>query len=260
MSQPFYQVDAFTDHIFGGNPAGVCPLEQWLPDAVMQNIAMENNVAETAFFVKEEDQFHLRWFTPVVEVDLCGHATLGASWVIFNKLGYSSNEIRFRSRSGWLTVTRSGDLLTLDFPADTIAPASPPAGLVAALGVNPIDVLKGKTDWMIVVETQKEVESLTPDMEALMKIPCRGVMVTAKGDSVDFVSRFFAPQSGVPEDPVTGSAHTSLTPYWAAKLGKSDLHAMQLSKRKGHLTLKLSGDRVFISGTAQLYLKGEIYF
>ena len=260
MSYSFYQVDAFSDHIFGGNPAGVCPLESWLPDEVMQNIAMENNLAETAFFIKEDDNFHVRWFTPAVEVDLCGHATLGTSWVIFNILGYTGSEIRFRSRSGWLTVTRTGDLLTLDFPADTLSRLEPPAGLIEAMGVRSVDVLKGKTDWMIVVGTQQEVESLNPDLGALMKVPCRGVMVTAKGDTVDFVSRFFAPRSGVPEDPVTGSAHTSLTPYWAGKLGKNEMKAMQLSKRKGNLELKFSGERVFISGKANLYLQGEIFF
>lgn len=259
MVLPLFQIDAFTDHIFGGNPAGVCPLEQWLPDEIMQNIAMENNLAETAFFVREDDHFHLRWFTPAVEVDLCGHATLGASWVIFNLLGHEGTEIRFQSRSGWLTVSRQDDLLTLDFPADTIVPAAAPAGLIEAIGVKPIEVLKGKTDWMIVVATQKEVENLTPDMGALMNIPCRGVIVTARGDTVDFVSRFFGPQSGVPEDPVTGSAHTSLTPYWAKILGKNRMFAVQLSKRQGHLENRLSGDRVFISGKARLYLKGEIY-
>lgn len=260
MTQPFYQVDAFTDHLFGGNPAGVCPLDQWLPEEVMQKIAMENNLAETAFFVREEDHFHIRWFTPVTEVDLCGHATLGTAWVIFNKMGYAEPLLTFRSRSGWLTVTQSNGTMTLDFPADRIAPATPPPGLTDSMGVAPLEVYKGKTDWMVVVATQGEVERLDPDMGLLSKIPCRGVMVTSRGVQVDFVSRFFGPQSGVPEDPVTGSAHTSLTPYWADKLGKSRMSAMQLSKRQGLLTVELKGDRVFISGQARLYLQGTIAY
>jgi PhzF family phenazine biosynthesis protein len=255
-----FQVDAFTDRLFGGNPAAVCPLNEWLPDAVMQAIAMENNLAETAFFIKDGDHFRIRWFTPVVEVDLCGHATLASAWVIFNKLGWPHGEIRFMSRSGWLAVKRTGDLLTLDFPADTISVADPPGELLDSLGIAPLETLKGKTDWMVIVGSEAEVLNLKPNLGLMTELTGRGVIVTAPGDSVDFVSRFFAPQSGVPEDPVTGSAHTTLAPYWGKRLGKSTMTARQLSHRQGHLTCTLHGDRVEISGEARLYLEGEVFW
>jgi len=254
-----YQVDAFTDHQFGGNPAAVCPLDEWLPDTTMQLIAMENNLAETAFFVKQEDIFHIRWFTPVLEVDLCGHATLASAFIIFEKLDYQGAKISFLSKSGLLSVSRKNYLLTLDFPCDSIRSFTPSSELIKSIGIHPIESYQGKTDWMLLLGSQKEVENLQPDLNAMGKIESRGIIVTAKGDEVDFVSRFFAPQSGIPEDPVTGSAHTTLAPFWAERLGKTELTALQLSKRKGHLWCKVSENRVEISGNAKLYMTGEIY-
>jgi len=258
MEIPIYQIDAFTDHLFGGNPAAVCPLAEWLPDEIMQRIAAENNLAETAFFTRENDHFHIRWFTPVVEVDLCGHATLATAHTLYAHLGFTENEIRFISRSGWLKVRKNEDRLTLDFPADPVAPAEPPEELIASLGFRPTETFKGKTDWMVILRNQKEVEAIHPNLNLMTEVTGRGVIVTAPGKEVDFVSRFFAPQSGVPEDPVTGSAHTTLAPFWGKRLGKQELTAIQVSKRRGHLTCRLNGDRVEISGKAVTYLIGEI--
>ena len=258
MTIRMYQVDAFADELFHGNPAAVCPLESWLPDETMQKIAMENNLAETAFFVKENDRFRLRWFTPAVEVDLCGHATLATAYVLFEIDRFTGPLIEFDSRSGPLTVRRDGDRLTLDFPADSVVPVDLPAGLAEALGARPLEVYKGKTDYLLVFGSQAEIEALAPDFGLLGKIPARGIIVTAKGDEADFVSRFFAPQVGINEDPVTGSAHTTLIPFWAARLGKSEIEAVQLSKRRGRLWVKNLGKRVEISGHARLYLRGEI--
>ncbi len=261
-----YQLDAFTDRLFAGNPAAVVPLINWLPDEQMQQIAAENNLAETAFYVKTDGntQFHIRWFTPTVEVDLCGHATLAASHVVFHlEEKVEANEITFESRSGSLKVCKGADgWLTLDFPADvaTKANVQPPA-LATSLGEKPLAVFKGKTDYMLVYENQAQIEALDPDFREMATVPARGVIVTAPGDAdsgVDFVSRFFGPQSGVDEDPVTGSAHTTLVPYWAEQLGKTDLTARQVSKRGGYLRCKLLNDRVDISGQVQLYLTGEI--
>lgn len=256
---PIYQVDAFTTELFGGNPAAVCPLPEWLPDEIMQRIAMENNLAETAFFVKSGDHYHLRWFTPVVEVDLCGHATLATAWVLFNELGHSSNTVSFNSRSGILTVTRSGNELTLDFPADEFTEVPLTLELTGAFSEKPVAVFKGKTDYMFVFADEATIATMVPDMARINQISARGVMVTARGNNVDFVSRFFAPQSGIDEDPATGSAHTTLTPYWSKVLGKKTMKAIQLSPRKGYLTCVEQGNRVAISGEAQLYLRGEIY-
>jgi predicted PhzF superfamily epimerase YddE/YHI9 len=253
-----YQVDAFTGELFRGNPAAVCPLDRWLPDATMQKIAMENNLAETAFFVREGERFRIRWFTPAVEVDLCGHATLATAYVIFEVEKFAGPVIEFDSRSGRLTVRRDGSRLTLNFPADEIVPAVLPPGMVEALGAAPLETYRGRTDYLLVYGAQAEIEALAPDFGRLVRVEARGVIVTAKGVQADFVSRFFAPQVGIDEDPVTGSAHTTLTPYWAAKLGKSELEAVQLSKRRGWLRVKAAGDRVEISGRARLYLRGEI--
>ena len=253
-----YQVDAFTDHLFGGNPAAVVHLHEWLPATTMQLIAMENNLSETAFFVQEGDIFHIRWFTPVVEVDLCGHATLASAFILFEKLNFQGDKITFSSRSGPLSVSKKDGLLTLDFPCDSYKPFRPPLELLNSLGFQPIEAYKGKTDWMFLLSSQKEVQDFQPDLNTMEKIDCRGIIITAKGDEVDFVSRFFAPQSGVPEDPVTGSAHTTLAPYWAEKLGKKELTALQLSKRKGQLWCKVSGNRVEISGNARIFMTGEI--
>lgn len=258
MALRLYQIDAFASELFRGNPAGVCPLEAWLPDALMQNIAMENNVAETAFYVRTRDRFRIRWFTPAVEVDLCGHATLAAAYVIFTYDRFSADEIVLDSRSGELRVRRAGDFLTLDFPVDPLRPAAEPDGLSEALGAKPKEIFLGKTDVLAVFSSRAEIEAMKPDFRKLAGIKARGVIVTALGGEVDFVSRFFAPQVGIDEDPVTGSAHTSLAPYWAAKLGKMEMTAKQLSRRGGFLKVRLNGARVEISGQARTYLEGRI--
>jgi PhzF family phenazine biosynthesis protein len=259
MNLPIFQVDAFTDHLFGGNPAAVVPLEKWLPDLTMQNIASENNLSETAFFVKESSGYHIRWFTPLAEVSLCGHATLASAHVLFNHLDFSANLLEFQSGSGILRVKREGEMLTLDFPSDRLREIDPPDDVIHAIGMPPMKALQGRTDFMLVYSSQEEIEQIKPDMNLLLKTNARGVIITAPGKDVDFVSRFFAPQVGVPEDPVTGSAHTTLTPYWSNRLNKLSLQAIQLSKRKGHLTLKMTGDRVEISGKAVTYLEGKIF-
>lgn len=257
-----YQVDAFTDHVFGGNPAAVCILNHWLPSSIMQSIALENNLSETAFLVKESDQYHIRWFTPTVEVDLCGHATLAAAHILFENNLVPGVAIDFFSqRSGLLQVQKTeNDLITLNFPADHLTDVHHDEHLIAPFSIAPQKVYKGKTDYLMVYQQEGEVRALEVDFTALAKIDCRGVIVTAKGDFVDFVSRFFAPQSGVDEDPVTGSAHTTLTPYWSKVLDKKVLTAQQISSRLGSLKVEDAGDRVKISGTAITYLKGEIYF
>jgi PhzF family phenazine biosynthesis protein len=258
MQIPLYHVDAFADTLFTGNPAAVCPLDEWLPDKIMQQIAFENNLAETAFFVRNADGFDIRWFTPLVEVDLCGHATLASAHVIFNHLGWDNSTIDLKSRSGKLVVTREGEMIILNFPADIIKPSDPPELLLKSLNIVPLESYSGKTDFMLVLASQKEVELLDPDFELMKKSGGRGVIVTAKGETVDFVSRFFGPQVGVNEDPVTGSAHTTLTPYWSEKLGKKELTALQLSKRKGRLWCKDLGERTEIAGKAVTYMIGSI--
>jgi len=255
---PIYQVDAFAEERFTGNPAAVVPLTQWLPDALMQKIAMENNLSETAFFIPEGNNFAIRWFTPAVEVKLCGHATLATSHVIFHHLNYVAEEILFSSKSGQLRVMRDGDLLVLDFPADNYTAAPTPVGLEEAIGAIPAEVYKGKTDYLLVFPSQEMIEALRPDLRKLSELPVRGIICTAPGKGVDFVSRFFAPAAGVDEDPVTGSAHTTLTPYWSQRLGKQAMHAIQLSKRKGILRVKMAGERVHIAGRAVSYLIGQI--
>jgi PhzF family phenazine biosynthesis protein len=258
MKTKLYHVDAFARKLFSGNPAGVCPLEQWLPDAVMQNIAMENNLAETAFFVPVENGYHIRWFTPWVEVDLCGHATLAASHVIFAHLKYPDKEIRFRSRSGELRVRREANMLILNFPTDELYPVTLPGIIAEALGISPVEAYKGKTDYLLVYDTQEQVEKITPDFNMLLKGDARGIIVTAPGKESDFVSRFFGPNVGINEDPVTGSAHTSLIPYWSGRLRKTELSAIQLSARRGYLACKYLNDRVEIGGEAVTYLTGDI--
>jgi PhzF family phenazine biosynthesis protein len=258
MKLPIYHIDAFTDKLFCGNPAAVVPLTNWLSDETMLNIAAENNLAETAFYVKTEDGFDLRWFTPTIEVDLCGHATLAAAYVVFNLQNYEGEEIRFNTRSGILTVKAEDNWLTLDFPVDQYQIAVPPPALVESLNTTMVEVYKGKTDYLVVLDSEEEVKNLDFDIIVLSTIPARGIIITASGDDVDFVSRFFAPQSGIDEDPVTGSAHTTLIPYWADKLDKKVLTAKQLSKRGGYLKCEIADDRVNISGQARLYLQGEI--
>ncbi|MGC3943520.1 MAG: PhzF family phenazine biosynthesis protein [Chryseolinea sp.] len=259
MTLRIYQVDAFTDHVFGGNPAAVCPLDHWIDEQLMQNIAMENNLAETAFIVNKGGQVEIRWFTPTVEVDLCGHATLGAAYALFQFEGHKGDEINFMSpRSGKLTVRRDGDRLTMNFPADVFSKIQASEGLTAGVSIKPVEVYRGKTDYMFVYENERDVSSVIPDFAEIAKLACRGVIVTAPGNEVDFVSRFFAPQSGVNEDPVTGSAHTTLTPYWSKRLNKNTLSAAQLSGRRGQLVCTNLNDRVEISGSARSYLRGEI--
>jgi len=260
MRQKIYQVDAFTDKVFSGNPAAVCPRNEWLSDAMMQQIAMENNLAETAFYVKQNDQYELRWFTPTEEVDLCGHATLAAAYVLFYHEGFQGDTIRFYSpRSGPLTVSRRGDLLTLNFPTDTYKQIELFEKISACFDVKPQQAYKGKTDYMLVFENEDVIKNIKPAFHVISKIEARGIIITAPGNKVDFVSRFFAPQTGVHEDHVTGSAHTTLTPYWAKRLGKNSLNAIQLSERKGHLHCVYQNDRVEISGQAKLYMIGELF-
>jgi PhzF family phenazine biosynthesis protein len=259
MKIKMYQVDAFTNKLFGGNPAAVCILDKWLDDALMQSIGAENNLAETAFIVKNDIGYDIRWFTPAVEVDLCGHATLASAHVVFNYPGHSGNEVIFESpRSGTLKVTRDGQLLTLDFPTDVFEMIKTPSALIKGLGAEPLETWKGKTDYMAVYGSQREIAELVPDFTLLAMLEGRGVIVTAPGIDADFVSRFFAPQSGIDEDPVTGSAHTTLTPYWANRLGRNDLSAIQISARKGYLSCRHLGDRVHISGHAVTYMSAEI--
>lgn len=254
---PIYQIDAFTRKVFGGNPAAVCPLEEWLPEAVMQAIAAENNLAETAFFVPRGREFEIRWFTPEVEVDLCGHATLAAAYVILNELGSPNNYVHFHSQSGLLKVYRKHDYLELDFPSRPPQPAEYPPGLIAGLGATPQHILRSR-DYVCVYETVEEVAALEPRFEELAKLDVLGIIATAPGTDADFVSRFFAPGAGVNEDPVTGSAHSTLIPYWAERLGKQKMFARQISKRGGELFCELHGERVRIGGYAVPYLKGEI--
>lgn len=256
---PLYQVDAFTDRVFGGNPAAVCPLERWLPDEVLQAVAAENNLSETAYFVRDGEAYELRWFTPQVEVDLCGHATLATAHVLFERLGYAKPSIVFTTRkAGHLSVRRSGDLLTLDFPARPPQRREPLIGLTEALGATPTETWQAR-DVMALFADAEQVRALKPDFGALAKLDAWAVIVTAPGDAgVDFVSRFFAPAKGVPEDPVTGSAHCTLTPYWAGRLGKTSLYARQVSKRGGTLWCTDNGERVEIAGRAATYLEGTI--
>lgn len=255
---PLYQIDAFTGVPFSGNPAAVCPLEDWLDDALMGKIAAENNLSETAFFVPEGESFHLRWFTPKMEVDLCGHATLAAAHLILDRLRPRSNAVRFETRSGVLEVTRDGDRLTMDFPAWPPEPVVPPPLLLASLGGDAVDVLAVERDYIVVFDAAATVRNLKPHMAGLSDLDRYGVIVTAPGQGCDYVCRFFAPSKGVPEDPVTGSAQCSLVPYWAGRLGKDDLCARQLSARGGELFCKNQGDRVRISGHAVFYMEGTI--
>ncbi len=259
MKLKIFQVDAFTDKVFSGNPAAVCPLNEWLPDDVMQNIAQENNLAETAFYVKDGDRYQIRWFTPTVEVDLCGHATLGSAHVLFQHENYVGDEITFFSpRSGVLKVSKNMDLLTLDFPADIYSKIDWPTDRHAGFNFIPKEAYQGKTDYLLVFDSEDQIKKIVPNYAVISTWKVRGAIVTASGNQVDFVSRFFAPQSGVNEDPVTGSAHTTLTPYWSKQLGKTELTAIQLSERKGNLRCKNLGNRVQISGHARTYLTGEI--
>ena len=259
MKLPLYWVDAFTRQAFAGNPAAVVPLTDWLPDALMQQIAFENGLAETAFFVRTgPGRHHLRWFTPAVEVDLCGHATLATGHILFNELGQPGNLVTFDTRSGPLTVRRlEQGLLEMDFPARPAAAAPAPPEIIRGLGATPEFVGKAR-DYLCVFPTEEQVRALNPDFATLGRLDVVGIIATAPGRDCDFVSRFFAPRVGIPEDPVTGSTHCTLVPYWAQRLGKNSLHARQISPRGGELFCTLAGDRVQVAGRAVLYLRGEI--
>jgi PhzF family phenazine biosynthesis protein len=257
MTIPYYEVLAFTDRSFAGNPAGICILKEWLPDALMQRIAAENNLAETAFLIDRGEFFDIRWLAPTAEIDLCGHATLASAHVLFQHLGHAGNSLRFQSRSGELTVDQNGDRLVLDFPSRPASPCEAPPWLADSLGAQPKEVFKGR-DYMAVFERPEEVSAVKPDFARLSTIDAQGVFVTAPGNDCDFVSRYFAPSVGVPEDPVTGSIHCTLIPYWSNRLGKKKLHARQLSPRSGELFCEDRGDRVGIGGTAVTYLEGTI--
>lgn len=258
MRIPIYQIDAFTERLFAGNPAAVCPLESWLEDRLLQAIAAENNLSETAFLVPSPEGYHLRWFTPTVEVDLCGHATLASAYVVFHYLRPTLDEAVFQTRSGRLSVRRQGDWLEMDLPSRPPEPAEPPTGLIEALGAAPHQVWKSR-DYLAVYETEQQVRELAPEMSALARVDMFAVIVTAPGEQADFVSRFFAPSGGVPEDPVTGSAHCTLTPYWAARLGKTELRALQVSPRGGEILCRLRDSRVLLRGRAVRYLEGAIF-
>lgn len=254
------QLDAFTDKVFGGNPAAICILDEWLPDELMQQIGVENNLSETAFLVKEDKGYHIRWFTPSVEVDLCGHATLAAAKVLFDLPAVTGDEITFYSKSGQLKVKKqTNGKFTLDFPATPgRLVIDPPPVIFEALRMNGNAVFRGPFDYMVISDSQAQVEELEPDFNLLATLDSRGIVVTAPGDEADFVSRCFFPQSGINEDPVTGSAHTMMTPYWADILAKNKLSAIQVSPRKGYLDCELVGERVLMSGNAVTYLRGEI--
>ena len=259
MKIRMFQIDAFTKKVFGGNPAAVCILDKWLKETKMQSIAAENNLAETAFIVPNGKKYEIKWFTPTVEVALCGHATLAAAHVLYKYYGVPYPTIKFASHlSGDLTVTKKKKKLVLNFPSDKLQIANAPQNLIKSIGLEPTEVLKGKTDYLLIYKSQSDIEKITPDFSLLRTIDARGIIISAPGLDVDFVSRFFAPQVGINEDPVTGSAHTSLIPYWSKKLNKTVLKARQLSVRKGNLSCKYLGERVAIAGNAVTYLNGII--
>jgi len=259
MTLPLYQVDAFTSKLFGGNPAAVVPLEKWLDTSVLQNIAAENNLTETAFFVKEGDHYYIRWMTPVNEVPLCGHATLASAFVIFNFIDKDAREIKFLSKSGELFVERDGGLLTLNFPSNKPHPTKITDAIRNCFDNDPIEVLENGFFILIVFDSEDYIRSVQPNFELIKQIHPHAVIISAKGKEVDFVSRMFAPNEGINEDPVTGSAHTVLIPYWTEKLGKNNFHAYQVSKRMGELFCENLGERVKISGRAVIYSTGSLF-
>ena len=257
MNFPIYQVDAFTHQVFGGNPAAVVILDEWLDDQTLQAIAAENNLAETAFVIPGRNCSNLRWFTPVVEVDLCGHATLAAAHVLFQEYYREENNLRFDTKGGRLAVTRRDDLLFLDFPSRPGEAVAVEQNLIEVLGTTPESAFLAR-DLMVVLENEAQVRAFSPNYSAIQNLDAFALIVTARGDEVDFVSRFFAPGAGVPEDPVTGSAHCTLIPYWSNRLGKAQLMARQISSRGGELNCELKGDRVLIGGKVAEYMRGEI--
>lgn len=260
MKLKIYQVDAFAEGVFTGNPAAVIPFNVWLPDNIMQKIALENNLSETAFFVPAENGFHIRWFTPLAEVNLCGHATLATSHVIFNHQNYGYKEIQFESRSGVLKVKKEGELIVLNFPSSAVTETEIPENLKSAFNIQPKKCFKGREDLMLLYDNESDVLELKPNFQKIAETETRGIIATSTSENYDFVSRFFAPAEGINEDPVTGSAHTMLIPYWAEQLGKTELTAKQISARGGILHCKHLGERVEIGGKAITYLVGEINF
>jgi len=259
MKIPYYQISAFANSAFSGNPAGVCLLDQWLDDDTLQAIAAENNLSATAFIVNRGNLFDQRWFTPTVEIDLCGQATLASALVVFNYVNKSQTSVKFSTRSGELVVKKEGDLFVMDFPSRPAMPCDKPAErLVVGLGEEPKEILRAERDYLVIYDNEDIVINLEPDMKELSRLDRFGVIVSAPGQSSDFVSRFFAPKAGVPEDPATGSAHSSLVPYWANRLNKKRVHAVQVSRRGGELFCEDQGVRVQIAGKAVVYLEGTI--
>ncbi|MGQ1787055.1 PhzF family phenazine biosynthesis protein [Saccharicrinis sp. GN24d3] len=260
MHTQIYLVDAFADELFKGNPAAIVKLNKWLDEDLMQKIASENNLAETGFIAPVDNKLHIRWFTPTTEVDLCGHATLAAAHILFTHEDFEGDQVIFHSKSGILKVDNNFEYLTLDFPVDTIQQVNQLPEL-KKLDTEYLveEVYRGKTDLMFVFKKEKHIAEYVPDFDLIRQLDCRGLIITAPGENTDFVSRFFGPQTGINEDPVTGSAHTTLTPYWAKRLKKDSLTAAQLSRRGGNLTCELKGDRVFIGGTCKTFLKGELF-
>jgi PhzF family phenazine biosynthesis protein len=258
MRLPIFQVDAFTSRRFGGNPAAVMPMESFLPDETLQAIAAENNLSETAFLVRADGEYHLRWFTPVMEVPLCGHATLASAAVVMERLEPGRERVVFQTKSGPLTVRRAGSGYVMDLPARPSELIAEPPGLAKALGAVPVEVVSNQFNFMALLESEQAVRELAPDMALLARIGRPGVIVTAAGKDYDFVSRYFAPSKGIPEDPVTGAAHCMLAPYWAGRLGKNELRAFQASQRGGEVGCRVVGDRVELQGQCVFYLEGEV--
>lgn len=259
MQLPIYQIDAFAGELFAGNPAAVVPLERWIDDALLQSIATENNLSETAFFIPVGAHYELRWFTPSAEVRLCGHATLASAHVIYNELGDQSERLQFETLSGTLSVEREGETLLMDFPARLPELCPAPDGIGESLGREPVECHMAGDDYLMVFDRESDIPGISPDFRALGRLECRGVIVTAPGESADFVSRFFAPSVGVPEDPVTGSAHCALAPYWAERLGKKRLRGFQLSRRGGEVICEVRDDRVGLAGRTVKFLEGHIF-
>jgi len=257
MKLSLYQIDAFASNVFEGNPAAICPLDEWLPDDLMQAIAMENNLSETAFFVKNKTGYEIRWFTPTTEVDLCGHATLASTFVIFNILNEQRNEIYFDSKSGALSVKKDNDLLVMNFPAQPIVFCETPTAISEAFAVKPGQCAR-REDYILIFDNEADVINAAPDMAQLSQLDLRGVAITAPATQYDFIVRFFAPKYGINEDPVTGSAYTQLAPYWADVLGKQQLHAKQVSQRGGEVACSVEGNRVVIAGKAVKYMEATI--
>ncbi len=261
MRYRLFQIDAFTDRVFQGNPAAVCVMGEWPEEEIMQKVAAENNLAETAFLVPYEDGYFIRWFTPKVEIDLCGHATLAAAYVLYEYFYYTDAKINFFTKnSGNLWIEKKGDTLSMNFPVDKFKKTTLPESLKNAFEIQPKEVYKGRTDYMLVYENELQIRNMQPKLDLIKNTDCRGVIITAEGESYDVVSRFFAPGLGIPEDPVTGSAHTTLTPYWTERLMKKVLHAKQLSERTGEIICHLQGERVMLEGKAVTFLEGEIEF